>query len=202
MVGVALAINGLGGGSSPAEVSPVLGGPFTTVTGLAADASGTLYVGTASGWATVAPDGTTTPVDGPPAGTPQPGDEPTDGAPGPIAHSPDGAVFYVDGTTVRRRAADGSVLTVAGGGTRPATDLEDVDATDLALPDVRGLAVDAGGHVYVSGSWGLAELSPGGELRLIDTDHPIPPLAPLTSTALGVVIGAADTQLVRVKLAR
>jgi hypothetical protein len=202
MVGVALAINGLGdGGASPARASLVPGGPFDHITGLATDAAGTLSVETAGGWVTLAPDGTTAPAPAPPP-RPDPAELPITGMPGPVAEAPDGAVFFVDGTTVRRQAADGSVLTIAGGGTLPVTEFDDVAATDLSLPDVRGLAVDPGGHVYLSGSWGLGELSPGGRLREITTDQPIPVLGPIVAPALGVIVGAADTQLVRVQLSR
>jgi hypothetical protein len=197
MVVVALAINSLGDdGPSPARVAAVPGGPFGAVTGLAADAGGGVYVGTAEGWVALAPDGTTTPVDGPPASGP------TFGAPTPNAVAPDGAVFSVAGTTVQRREADGTELVVAGGGTEPVTSFDDVAATDLALPDVRGLAVDPGGHVYLAGSWGLGELSPAGRLREITTDQPLPPLAPITAPALGVIVGATDGQLVRIQLSR
>jgi hypothetical protein len=202
MVGVALAINGLGDdGPAPARVSPVLGGPFGPITRLDADTTGTLYVGTADGWVAVAADGTTAPT----TARPDPTDLsllPTVGMLGAVAASPDGAVFFVDGTTVRLRTTDGSVLTVAGGGAEPVTQFDDVPATDLSLPDVRGLAVDPGGHVYLSGSWGLGELSPGGRLHEIATDQPVPVLGPLVAPALGVLVGAADTQLVRIQLSR
>jgi hypothetical protein len=200
MVGVALVINGLGDdGPSPARVSLVAGGPFTRITALAADPAdpaGTLYVRTADGWQSLAADGTTTAVAEPPGGL-------TEGADGStVALVPDGARFVVDGTTIRRRAPDGTDLAVAGGGTQPVTLFDDVPATDLSLPDIRGLTVDPGGHVYVSGSWGLGELSPGGRLRQITTDQAVPVLGPIAAPVLGVVVGAADTQLVRIQLSR
>jgi hypothetical protein len=203
MVGVALAINGIGGGgSSPAQVGIVPGSPLPSpITGLATDPSGRLLVGTADGWVALAPDGTRTPVDPPPRPA-DPADLPVEGALGPVAAAPDGAVFFVDGTTIRRRSTEGSVLTLAGGGTQPVTAFADVAATDLALPDVGGLAVDPGGHVYASGTWGLAELLPSDRLRRIATDQPVPPLGPLAAPALGVVVGATGPQLVRVQLSR
>jgi streptogramin lyase len=128
---------------------------------------------------------------------------PTSAEPGPLADGPDGALFLVDGTTVRRRPPDGEVLTVAGGGTEAVTRFDDVAATDLAIPDIRGLAVDPGGHVYASGTWGLAEVTPGGRLVRIETAQAVPVLGPLTAPALGVVVAAGDDgRLYRIQLGR
>ncbi len=204
MVGVALAINGLGDNSpSPAEVSTRAGQPVGRAGERPSPPTprGPCSCRRPAGWVSLAADGTATATAAPPTSVPDV-PLPTEGPLGPVARAPDGTVFFVDGTTIKRLGTDGSVLTLAGGGAQPVTEFDDVVATALALPDVRGLAVDPGGHVYVSGTWGLAELLPGDRLREITTDQPVPTLGPLVAPVLGVVVGAADAQLVRVHLSR
>jgi sugar lactone lactonase YvrE len=103
------------------------------------------------------------------------------GAPVQLAIAPDGSLLIADASAhrVRRVATDGTITTVAGGGTITlATGTETyapdgTKPTDLKLASVSGVAVDAQGRIYVADaqSHAIFRFAPGGGIELVAGDQ-------------------------------
>ncbi|MFL6139472.1 MAG: RHS repeat-associated core domain-containing protein [Frankiaceae bacterium] len=110
-----------------------------------------------------------TPVDGVGDGGPA-----TDAAldePVSVAVTRDGSLLIADvgSDTVREVALDGTISTVAGGGAPDDGLGDDGPATDAALADPHGVAVDAAGEIYVadSGHDRVRRISPDGIITTV-----------------------------------
>ena len=141
---------------------------FRTPSGLALAADGTLFVADTGGHAIrrVTPDGQVTTVAG--DGTPGYADGPASQArfngPMGIAFAPDGRLFVADTYNDRIRViADGAVRTLAGSGL-PGSDDGDGEAASFDTP--AGIAIDAGGTLYVAdtGNSVIRRVDPNGRV--------------------------------------
>ena len=150
---------------------------FDTPSGLAIDAAGALYVADTGNNAVrrVDPDGRVTTVagDGVAGYADGPGAQARFNGPMAVAVDPAGRVIVADAYNDRIRAisADGRVTTVAGTGARGA---DDGEASAARFDTPSGVAVDAGGVIYVadSGNGALRAIGPGG-VATIATAEPL-----------------------------
>ena len=78
---------------------------------------------------------------------------------GGIAVDPLGNVYFADGNYVRLVASDGTISTVAGGGTN--TPGNGMPATQVSLGIVNGLALDSAGNLYFSENNRIRKVSGG-----------------------------------------
>ncbi len=81
---------------------------------------------------------------------------------GGIAADQQGNIYFGDGHYVRRVASDGTITTVAGGGTASPGDGD--LATQASLGIVNGLAFDAAGNLYFCESNRIRKMTPTGTL--------------------------------------
>ncbi len=67
-----------------------------------------------------------------------------------VAVGPDGSIYVADNGNdrIRRIGTDGTIITVAGGGTTCCNQIDGIPALDAELSDIGGLAVDPQGIVY------------------------------------------------------
>jgi len=164
-------------------------GLSTSLGPIAVDAAGNVFVADGLRRVTrVAPDGTTTLI----AGTGvQAKPDTAEGDGGPATASPlgvpaqlavdAGGNLYIADTSalrVRRVAPDGTITTIAGGGTTPlgangAYAPDGTKPTDLKLSQVTGVAVDSKGRVYVAdaGIDAIYRFSTSGGIELLIGDQ-------------------------------
>jgi hypothetical protein len=81
---------------------------------------------------------------------------------GGIAVDQQGNIYFGDGHYIRRVGSDGTITTVAGGGTQSPGD--GGLATQASLGIVNGLAFDAAGNLYFCESNRVRKMTPGGTL--------------------------------------
>lgn len=184
-----------------------------TVSGVAPGPGGRPYYAAADRVRHLAADGTVVTVAG--GGDPADGfgDGPAAGArlvPHRLAVAPDGAVHVVDrrpGAARVRRVAAGLVTTLAGGGsTAPA---DGGDATDAAFADVRGVAVDGTGVVWLVDQANAVWRVVDGTLDLVTTlpahaaccDLTYDPYADRVLAVLGSSVDALDPDGTRTPVA-
>ncbi|HYL74326.1 MAG TPA: hypothetical protein VEU96_08965, partial [Bryobacteraceae bacterium] len=101
---------------------------------------------------------------------------------GPTLHTPQGMAVGTDGSVyvadtlnhrVRKISADGTIQTIAGGGTAGSSD-DGGPATSIRLSTPGGLALDGSGNVYVAdaGSSAILKLLGDGTIRTIASPNP------------------------------
>jgi sugar lactone lactonase YvrE len=84
-----------------------------------------------------------------------------------LAAGPDGSLYYTENTAIRRISAQGQISTVAANITLTACpSIPGMEPNDAQL---RGLAVDASGTVYVaaSGCGSVLKVTPGGRITTV-----------------------------------
>lgn len=94
-----------------------------------------------------------------------------------ITAGPDGSLYYTENSAIRRITAQGSISTAAT--VRPLVGGPSIPATDQH-PFLRGLAVDAGGVMYVAdtGDARVLKITPNGRVTtMIQTQSPWSPTA-------------------------
>ena len=84
-----------------------------------------------------------------------------------IAAGPDGTFYYTENAAIRHVALDGRVSTLVSGVAPP--NCAAVPMEEGARPQLRGLAVDPGGSVYVaaSGCGSLLKVTPKGQVSVL-----------------------------------
>ena len=118
-------------------------------------------------------------------------------APDAVAVDHDGNVYIADGANsrIRKVSADGTIITIAGGGTNSSG--EGIPATSAALTPFQ-LAVDRQGNVFVMSGYDVRRVSPDGTIRTVagTNHHSLPPgpsdTLPLTSQYVATTSIATD----------
>jgi len=166
-----------GGGATPVLTAQFLRGG---VYGLGFDRTGNLYVVESGGnrllrldlagnLKVLAGTGVAGPTEGG-AGDGGPATAAALGQPFAVAVDDQGVIYVAERLThrVRRIASDGKITTVAGGGATDVTAAPDgAAATSVRFGAVAGLAVDAGGRVYVSGDHLIVRFGRDGQLQRV-----------------------------------
>jgi trimeric autotransporter adhesin len=114
---------------------------------------------------------------------------------GGIAVDGSGNVYFADGHYLRRIATDGTITTVAGGGTK--TPGDGLAATQASLGIVNGVALDSAGNLYFAEANRIRKVTPGGTISTYagsDTNgfsgDGGPAMAALLSQPLGIAFDA------------
>jgi uncharacterized protein (TIGR03437 family) len=143
-----------GGGSPAGEGGPAASAQLLSPQGLAVDATGNLYIADqGTGRILKVSGGMLTRIagGGPPGGANVDGIPATSAqlaAPYGVAVDPSGNIYLADSTAARVRKISGGVIsTVAGGGSVLG---DNGPATSAQLSDPLGIAVDAGGNLYIA----------------------------------------------------
>ena len=169
--GVLSVVAGTGATIFAGEGGPATAAALPSPAGIAVDAAGNVYVGTASRLCKIGADGKLRVI----AGT---GDQgyTGDGSPALAAriHTPEGIVvdssgnvFFSDpdSSVIRRIGADGIINTVAGTGT-PGYNGDGQPATSAQLNTPEGLALDLNGNLYIADRYNnrIRKVAPSGTI--------------------------------------
>jgi sugar lactone lactonase YvrE len=165
-------VSTLAGGERGFSDGVGLAARFSTPSGIAVDAAGTLYVADTGNNAVrrIAPDGTVSTVagDGTAGYRDGPGPQARFNGPVGVAVDAGGRVVVADtyNDRIRAIAPDGAVVTLAGGAQSGAVD---GDAAGAQFNTPCGVAVDGAGTVYVAdtGNGLIRAISPAGTVRTI-----------------------------------
>ncbi len=84
--------------------------------------------------------------------------------PGALAVGPDGCLYFIDRHVVRRIGLDGTVHTVAGGGS---VFMEEVPATQVQLVEPWNIAFGPDGSLYIASDWRVSRMTVDGIIRTI-----------------------------------
>jgi sugar lactone lactonase YvrE len=110
--------------------------------------------------------------------------------PSAVAVNAAGEVFIADSgsSRIRKISVDGVITTVAGNGRNYIGPEDGVAATETALLNPTGVAVDSKGDLYIADDWPVRKVCPNGVITAI----PLPPGQFCSATTTAVAVDTAD----------